>query len=310
MTDRNLTEEQALALWERAARLQAESAARGLMPSASESTAVAPVGDYSLHVVRRSAIEAGISEEFVDLALQELTSDGASPRKSDEWADRFLGDEARMLRVSRVIDQSIEQVYQAMRRVLPNAPFGLSLSGIRGGDPLEGGIMTFEVPNTSGFGGPGAATSKAMFSIRHWADIPEIQLRIRAIPGDGPRTEIECSAQIAHARRMNYWVGICAGGAVGLIATGIGGAIAAATLGPTAIALKFAFAGSTGVAGYLGMARTWRPIYRFGQEKGREGMDRLLDAIVVDMQTGGAFTPRVEVRPESQGPGLLGDLGL
>ena len=271
---------------------------------------MAPAGDYSLDVVRRSAMEAGISGEFVDLALQELTPDGESRGKSDQWADRFLGDDTRMLRVSRVIDRPIEEVYQAMRRVLPNTPFGLSLSGIRGGDPLEGGIMTFEVPATAGLGGPGVATSKAMFSIRHWADIPEIQFRIRALPGDRPRTEIECSAHIAHARRMNYWVGVCAGGAVGLFAAGIGGAIAAATLGPTAIALKFALAGSTGVAGYVGMARAWRPIYRYGQTKGQEGMDRLLDAILVDMRTGGAFTPRVEARAESQGPSLVGDLGL
>lgn len=310
MTDRNLSEEQARALWERAARLQAEAAAQEMAPAQPEQPERDSSGDYSMDVVRRSAMEAGISEEFIEEALRELAPSGQPPRKTDDWADRFLGDDQRMVRLTRVIDKPIEEVFEAMRRVLPNAPFGLSLAGIRGGDPLEGGVMTFEVPSMSGMGG-GIATNKAVFAIRHWADIPEIQFRLRALPGDSPRTELECSAALAHARRMNYWAGISIAGMVGIVVAGIGGAIGAALIGPAAVALKLGVVGGSGVAGYLGMARGFRHIYRFGQRKGYEGMDRLIDAIVVDMQTGGAFTPRLEPRSEiSTGRKLLDDLSI
>ena len=312
MTDRNLSEDQARALWERAARLQAEAAAQDMAPVAPEAEPAA-VGDYTLDVVRKAATEAGIGAEFVEQALQEFAPAGEMPRKSDEWADRLLGDEVRMVRVSRVIDKPLAEVFEAMRRVLPNSPFGLSLTGITGGDPLEGGIMSFEVPNATGMGGSGAATSKAIFGIRHWADIPEVRFRIRPIhDGDKPeRTEIECSASLSHARRMNFWAGVSVSGVLGVLTAAIGGAVAAATLGPAAIALKVGVVGGFGLGGYAGSRRAWRPVYRYGQNKGREGIERLLDAIVVDMQTGGAFTPRIEPRQEASSPQkLLKDLGL
>lgn len=321
MDDPKLTEDQARALWERAARLQAEAAARELAAPATDESSKkqeGASGDYSVEVVRRAAEEAGIAREFVDRALEERTFEGEAPGAVDRWADRLLGDGPRVSRVSGVVEASVEEAFESLRRVLPNAPFGLSLSGTRGGAPLEGGTLVFEVPYYGSAGGV-VQSSGPVIDIRHWADLKEIFVRLVSVPveeGAKPRTEIQVWASTAHARRTNFWVGgmaaavaAAAAGAAGFFLTG--GLLELATASEVLIQLGAGTA--SGLTGLLGAARGWRPVYRYGQKKGQGGMQRIIDAVRVDLQTGGGFSPAPAPRQVGGGDtlsGVLNDLGL
>lgn len=315
MEPRHLTESQARALWERAARLQAEAAARELgaaddggAPTPDDDGPIAP--GYGIEVVRRAAEEAGIAREFVDRALLEMGTDGEA-RAVDRWADRLLGEGPRVARVERVLRGSPHGVYDALRRVFPQPQFGLTLSGTRGGPPLEGGTLLFDVP---GMNAAGTSTPTGpIFDIRYWADIKQIHVRLESLAGDPPSTRLVISAPLAHSRRTHFWAGTAFSAVVGGLAALAGGAVAAAALPATALAVA-GTAGVAGIGGLAGMGRMSRPLFRSSMRKGVRGMERLLDAVEVDLQTDGAFTPAPRPLPPGAGsggsPDLLGQLGL
>ena len=317
MDDRNLTEAQARALWERAARLHAESAARqlgaGVPSDDDELSGGSESGEYSVDVVVRSAVEAGIPEEFIQQAMTELGRDAADHGRVDRWAERWTGDDTPALVVRRVLAAPVEEVYGAMQRVYPNPPYGLTLSGTDGRPPTEGGRLTFEVPySLTGLGGPGA--NQAVTDLRHWADVKEIDVRLRPVAGDPSRTEIEILAHLGNTRRVNFWAGNGVGTLLGAVGGLLTGAITSSIIDPVTAAQLFATFGAAGTAAVGTFSTTrwwWRPFYRLALRRGRRGMERLIDAVLVDMQTGGAFTKRVE--PPRKGEGvddLLGSLGL
>ncbi len=322
MQDRRLSEEEARRLWERAARLHAESAAKELTAGEGDSEAESPESadrsDYSVDVVVRSAVEAGIPAEYVRRALEEMSPDGEPLGKVDVWADRYLGEGGRTLRVARTVDGSVDAVYAALQRVFPNAPYQLTLTSTDGRDPRSGGRLTFEVPTYAGFAGAGAS-SKAVMQVRHWADIRELHVRLLPKPPEGEgmpeRTEVELFANLAHTRRVNFWAGNGVAGAVGLVTAMLTGAITSSIIDPVVAAellTTFGAAGAAGVGSFLGLGRAWRPVYRYGIGKGREGMGKLIDALVVDLQTGGAFTSK-DPKPVQEGTGvndMLKQLGL
>ncbi|NNF26423.1 MAG: hypothetical protein HKN73_04265 [Gemmatimonadetes bacterium] len=300
MPDRKLSEAQARALWERAARLHAEASDRELAPGDAEGAGgdgidEAQGSEYAVDVVVRSAVEAGIPIEYVERALSEIGQADLDRGKVDQWAESYLGDDTPVLSVRRTIQARPEEVYAAMQRVLPNSPFGLTLAGTDGRPPLEGGTLRFDVPYVlSGFGG--SSPHQAMKDIRHWADIKEV--RIRLVPGssDPEVTEVEIWAPLSNTRRVNFWAGIAAGGVLGALFGIIGGAVAAAIVDPvTARQLAAVFTtGATAVGTFSTSRFWWRPMYGIALRRGRRGMERLLDALAVDLQTEGAFTRRVE----------------
>lgn len=296
--NRQLSEAEARALWERAARLQAEAATRRLPTGeapAEDDGAGSPDTGLSLETVRRAAIEAGIEPGFVDDALVEL--DEAGPvRRSDAWADAYLGDtDDRTARVTRVIEAPVDAVYKGLQRVAPRPPFGLELRKIDGAHALEGGTLVFEVPYSMTNAGT-MSTSGPQMDIRHWADFRELRVQLRSLDvaeGESPRTEVEVTASRAHARRVNFWAGQSIGGAVGAVAAAFGGLIAGNVIGAAGAAEALAVLGGGGVTGlgtWFGLSRWWKSVYRYGQRKGEGGLARLLEAIEIDVKTDGAFS--------------------
>lgn len=321
MDDPKLTEDEARALWERAARLQAEAAARELAAPSTDEPSTSDrsrAGDYSVEVVRRAAEEAGIAREFVDRALEERSFEGDASGAVDRWADAMLGEGPRVSRVTGVVEGSVEEVFESLRRVLPNAPFGFSLSGTRNGAPLDGGTLVFEVPYYGTSGSVGQPSGPVM-DIRHWADLKEVFVRlvpVKVEEGEDPRTEIQVWASTAYARRVNFWVGGLGAGFVGA-AAGLAGFLVTGGLvdmaAATELALQLGAGAASGLTGLWGAVRGWRPIYRYGQKKGQGGMQRIIDAVRVDLQTGGGFTPAPAPRQIGGGDtlsGMLNDLGL
>jgi len=296
MPKRELTEEEARRLWERAAELQAEAAPQ---EHPSELDSGAP-GDgsspgYAVDVVRQAALDAGIDQEFVDKALVEVHTE-AEGGVLDRWADRFLKDSPKWLTVRRTLDITPEAAYASLQRVLPNAPYDFSLIGTRGVSPLEGGRLIFEVPNQVGIANQGNAT---VFDIRHHGGILEIEVSLRAV-GDGEQTEVEIAAQLARSRRLTFLVSHGLGGVGTVAGAAITGAISVGLYAPVAVVLVLAAMGGAG--GFLGATRGSRRLHGWGAGRAKKAFDRLIGAIAVDARTGGAFAQHSDRTALPTGP--------
>src|SRR5690606_6648841 len=121
------SEEEAAAIWRRAARLQMEAAQR--LEERSRSLVVRPVGEELPRIggsmrqsdVEAAAQEAGISPEYVQLAQAELRAQSGSGETLEGWEDRaatrFLRTGERSIEVSRLVAAPVEAVLAAMRRI-------------------------------------------------------------------------------------------------------------------------------------------------------------------------------------------------
>ena len=285
---RELTEEEARRLWERAAELQAEADPGGqLSDGDSDVPADTASPGYAVDVVRQAALDAGIDPEFVDKALVEVRTEAESGRL-DRWADRFLKDAPKWLTVRRTLDASPEETYASLQRVLPNSPYEFNLIGTRGASPLEGGRLIFEVPNQIGFGTSG---NRTVFDIRHHAGILEIEVSLRAVGADSRQTDLEITAQLVSGRRVAFLAGSVVGAVAFMPAFFFTGVFTGAVLGLEIIPV-LALAAVGGGGGFLGGRSAFRPLYRWAIRRAEKAFERLISAIAVDVRTGGAFAPR------------------
>jgi len=288
MSKRELTEEEALRLWERAAELQAEADPHGHLPDGDgDVPADTATPGYAVDVVRQAALDAGIDPEFVDQALVEVRTEAESGRL-DRWADRFLKDVPKWLTVRRTLDASPVETYGSLQRVLPNSPYEFNLIGTRGASPLEGGRLIFEVPNQVGFVTQGNST---VYDIRHYADILEIEVSLRAVGENGTQTELEITAQLVRGRRVAFLAAQVVGGVAFMPAFFFTGVFTGAVLGLEIIPV-LALAAAGGGGGFLGGRSAFRPLYRWAIRRAEKAFERLISAIAVDVRTGGAFAPR------------------
>ncbi|GMR13784.1 MAG: hypothetical protein BMS9Abin29_2002 [Gemmatimonadota bacterium] len=285
---RELTEEEARRLWERATELQAEAAPRGRLPDGdSDVPADTASPGYAVDVVRQAALDAGIDPEFVDKALVEVHTEAEGGRL-DRWADRFLKDAPKWLTVRRTLDASPEDTYASLQRVFPNSPYGFNLIGTRGASPLEGGRLIFEVPNQVGVATSGNST---VFDIRQHAGILEIEVSLRAAGEDATQTELEITAQLVRGRRIAFVAAHLVGGLTSGLGALITFFVSLGFLGPEMMPL-LVLAAAGGGGGFLVGTRAFRPLYRWALRRAERAFERLIGAIAVDVRTGGAFAPR------------------
>jgi hypothetical protein len=308
-----ISEEEARALWQRAAELQAEAArrleerSRQLAPR-GQSSDTAEVQGYRLADVLAAAEEAGISPEFVDHALAEARNralvEGGQGRPS-AMAARFLGRPPLALEVSRVIHASAEEVYGAMQRILPENPFRLSLVDQHGAGPLDGGVLVFKVPAYLATLGE-QSFAYEMASI----DLKQLSFSLRRLDTDPPATELTVRGSLIHSHKLHMWVGGgfsaltgSAGGVGGVFAAGA----AAAALGIGGLAAGAAVLGFlVGGAAVGGLATLgWRALYRYALRRGEKAIGNLIGSLAVDIETGGGFSsPKPLPRLEAGGPRL------
>ena len=291
-----ISEEQARALWRRAAELQAEAArrlearSRQLAPR-GDATDPAEVEGYRLEDVRAAAEEAGISPEFVDHALVEARSEtlvAGTREQRSVVADRFLGNPPLTLEVSRVIRAPAQEVYAAMQRILPKRPFRLSLVDHHGADPLDGGVLVFNTPAYSYT--PTTADQSFAYEMA-LADLKQLLFSLRRLDTSPPSTELTVRASLTHGHKLNLWVG---GSISGVFASlsGVGGGFAGAAAG-VALGIGGLAAGAA-VAGFLAGGTVamlgWRRLYRWGLGRGEKAIRNLIGSIAVDIETGGGFS--------------------
>ena len=334
-----LSSDDAMLIWRRAAELQAEAAARlesrmrtvsgtkqlvaTSMDSAAGSnsaalniqddvrdataTSVTPTDSYRLRDVEAAAVEAGISQRYVALALDELRASPNAvqraqpiPRWKESLATRILGTTQRTLSVTRRYSASPRAVLQVLGRSLQAAPWSLSLRDTLGGHPLDGGVLVFELPAMVDYNYKWTWTRYGVYA-------PELRVSLAPAPGSAKACEVTVHVSLREGLTANIT-------GYSLIATGGGtltGFIGALIAKKAMLLAGAALAGSALAAGVLtgvALLAFAGPLYRWEIRKTEAELQAALGAIDAALRSidifGDAPTPPPP-RPASSGGDLL-----
>ncbi len=300
-----LSETQAAAIWKRAAQLQAEAASRLEKSSAAEASrrveGPAATEGFRARDVEQAAVEAGISQRFVALALAEVREPGTSVpaimedgSARDRMVTTVLGTSQRSLSASRIIRHPPREVLKALGRTLQASPFMLALQDQVGGHPLDGGILVFDLPSMTQLG---TGTTGHFTYVRWGVYAQQVRATVRPIASDPHATEVTLYIDLRPGLTANLWGAGGAGAFSGVLGGVIGGAILkkAAILG-VAFGGGFAVAGLfAGGAGLLG----WRAYYRWAVRTAQTELDRAISAIEMSLRSADIFG---ELPPPSTPP--------
>ena len=295
----SLSEGEAAALWRRAAQLQADAlqrleAARDLRPRPSS-------GDgYPLVDVVAAAQEAGISRQYVAMALAERPRDGAAPMVSsgvdEAQARRFLGTDQRSLAESCIVPAPPARALRALGAVLTQAPYELALRETVGAHPLDGGVIVFDLPGPIvGAGGQSATRLNFYWMGTHQQlEARQVQVTLRALAGDPARTELTMSCDLRPGVRRNVRASQWIAGVLGGVGSTITGAVLAKG---AAVAVSVGVLGPAAGAGVVlaGASLAWyRWLYPAVIGKARAEMRRALQAVAASLKAEVVFGPPSE----------------
>jgi hypothetical protein len=296
-----LSSEEAMAVWRRAAELQAEAAARleSRMRSATEtrqmvaagaspdqaatngtdgSAPAVPTDAYRLRDVEAAAAEVGISQRYVALALAEIKASPDAvqraqplPAWKERLATRVLGTTQRSVSVSRVFRSPPRVVLQALGRALQAAPYSLALRDTLGGHPIDGGVLVFDLPAM-------VDGNYKWTWTRYGVYVPEVRVTLATVPGDPRACEVSIHADLRRGLTANIagyaaiigagsGGGAAIGGAIGVKALALAGA---AVMGPALAGAMVLGVGAMAVSG---------PIYRWEIRKTVEELTGALTAV-------------------------------
>jgi predicted Ser/Thr protein kinase len=307
-----LDETQAVAIWRRAAQLQADalhrleetklslrrvSDARDVGGPGSDRAADVTAG-YRITDVAEAAAEAGISRQYVAMALAELPrgaqTAAATMGVSEDEAARYLGTDVRSVGVTVEVPATPGRTLQALGIVLPQSPYDLQLRETVGGHPLDGGVLVFDLPSKSLYAASaGAPITIYWMGTRHQLLAHQVQVTLRPAPGGGPgepeHTAVTMTADLRPGVRKNVrwsqWGAGVLGSGGGFLAGAIlanGPAIAAslAVLGP-AVGIGAAIAGLS-LLGY-------RKLYSSTVAKAEREMRQALEAVASALRSAEVF---------------------
>jgi hypothetical protein len=302
-----ISESQAAAIWQRAARLQADALQRleqrnDLMPTGTSvpTSAADPSGGYKLVDVATAAEEAGISRQYVAMALAEIPRGGlavesTSADQSERVATRYLGTMQRSLAVSVTLHASPARALRALGAALPQAPYSLAVRETIGAHPLDGGVIVFDLP-------AGLVTGETLnywMGLRNQLEARQVQVTLRPLPGDPTRTEVTMTADLRPGVRRNVSTSKWIAGVLGGVTGGIGTAIL--IKGAAAALLGVAGAGGVAVAAAIGGTSLlgYRSLYRSTVNKARGEMLRALESIAATMRAEDVFGAPIAGTPAS-----------
>ncbi len=310
-----LSEDEAMAVWQRAAQLQAEAAhrmERNVSINRDQTAQHAAVSDtlgYSARDVEASAVDAGISRQYVAIAMAERQSQQSNaPMLVGEREDRrvttLLGVTARSISVSRTITASPRATLEALGRVATAKPYQLSLESVVGGHPLDGGILRFKVPTIY------EAMSGQMVSIMSGLvyrctqiDLYELNITLaaRGTPAR-PTCEVVISGDLRKGQRKNVRFSGWTMGTLGTVFGGVAGTLAGLAAGSVLVAIGPAVGAAAGIAALSGYGYRWA--YRSALTKTQEELEGLLRAVQRSFDEAmifGALPPRNDGPPPGSG---------
>jgi len=303
-----LSEAQAAAVWRRAAHLQVEAAQRleersrvaARASADAEVRALAPTSGYRLRDVESAAVEAGISQQYVALALAELATPAGGVQapampsdRTERLARLVLREQMRSMSVTTTVRAAPKRVLAAMGQALQGPPYGLVLKDTVGGHPLDGGILVFELP---------LMPMSMSMSGYHWLYLrqncytSQVRATLRTVPGGTEATEVTLTVDVQGGWKKNLRdAGIIAG------LVGSGGAAIGAALGAAALAAAGPLLVLPGAAGFLvsGAVATglMGPLYRWGLKKARAELDSALTAVAGAVRSQDVFGAPPPGRP-------------
>ena len=301
--------ERAQEIWRRAAELQAEAATRVQKRyrtvAAPDEKATIPSDSYRLKDIEAAAIEAGISAEFVALAVAEQGQTAQAPPSAesdrrDQLYTRLLGTRARSISVARTIPSTAREVLEAIGRVFPSPPFFLSFRETVGGHPVDGGVMIFNVRQPTASDYQSGSYSSFMYRMSQLV-LPQLSFTLRALGGAAAATEVSVYGDLRPGLRKNLKWDKGFTGTAATIGTAVSGAIGAAGLGLGLLAALPAIGvGALFGAGTLGWYR-W--LYRRALAKATEELESLLLAIESSIRAQSVFgaVPESARVPQQQG---------
>ena len=173
-------------------------------------SAAVPSGGYKLVDVAAAAEEAGISRQYVAMALAEIPRGGlavesTSADVNERVATRYLGTTQRSLAVSVTVNASPARTLRALGAALQQAPYSLVVRETIGAHPLDGGVIVFNLPA----GLVSASTGESLnywMGLRHQLEARQVQVTLRPMPGDPTRTEVTMTADLRPGVRRNVSV--------------------------------------------------------------------------------------------------------
>ena len=305
----DISQEDAEFIWRDAAKLQAEAArkleersveiAEGL--DEHESDGASSFG-FRIDEIRTVAEAAGISREFVELAILRLNSRKASG-ETDEleggWAERLLNHNDRSIEVSRVIKAQTDEVYEAMKRVFVSPKYNLELVDVVGeGD--DDRILVFGLPSMYSAQTSMGYTSFSM-KMAH-AGLKKVFVSIH--PMGTNSCQVTVRADLAKPRRSHAIAsGILLGVLAPLLAI-LPAAILAKTGLVTGFPLVVAYLISAFLLGSAELAGL-RALFRWSVGKGEEGLTDLLKVVDTDARMKGDFrgsTAWPDLKAETSAP--------
>jgi hypothetical protein len=283
----HLEEREALEVWRRAAHLQAEGERTGDRVE-PERLLVRPTDGYPVDTVRKAAIEAGIGEEYVDAALAEVRTESVLPvvSKDRTLAARFFGELLDVVTVRRIIQAPPAEVLSTILEIFRGDPYRLILSGKKG-DPVDSGALVFDIEGLGSVRKPWLATEVSTSAVR------QIYALLRSVDGEDRVCEVTLHGPIAWSHNTGLVHGlIVTGVSGGAFGAGTGGITAAALGGLLANPIGWIVAGGAALAGFLaggGLGRNgYRAYCRYGIERARRAMERLLLDVAVRSEQGQA----------------------
>lgn len=306
-----ISERDAIAVWQRAAQLQAEAAHRMersinlTAPSADGRPAKeVPTDSFRLSDVEAAAVEAGISRQFVALAMAERTEaaalGGTAVAPLDERTERrittVLGVTDRSISVSRVIKASPKETLQLIGRIFTANPYHLKVRETVNGHPLDGGILRFDIPNlykamSDGripTGAGGLASYGVIYQCSGVLDLNILNVTLKARGNASqPECEVVVSGDLRDGQRKNlrmaFWT-------IGGTTAGIGGVmvpIGMKIMG--GLALASPLAAGVAVLTALGTSLAYRASFRRAVRKAHEELDKMLLALQQSLDSQALF---------------------
>ena len=323
---RVLSEDEASLVWRRAAQLQAEAAARlerearatrahAVVASGTDAAAAsqgAPAtSTYRLQDVESAAVEAGISQRFVALALSELPKDAdALSAAVEEGTARervgraMLGRVQRSISVSRIIRSPAREVLKSIGRTFQGVPYRMTLHDQIGAHPLDGGVLVFKVSDMDASG----QISYPFTWLRYGLGVTEVRATLRRLDNDFGATEVTLVADCRPGIGANVWgyAGMSFGATAG---TSIGfGLLAAKLMALTGIMVALPISTIAVATGALAVSGS-RAFYRAEGRWATTELENLLRAIDATLRSRSIFDedpPVLPPPPRSGGGDIVG----
>lgn len=303
-----VSDEEARAIWLRASQLQAE-AERRVEERARElpaGTRNLPDGEgVGLDDVRMAAEEAGISPEFVQIALAEKS---ALPERAsqmgtlDVWGSRlFLASSRKSIEVVATVTGRLDTVAAASLQAFSGHPCLLQPGEVADFPSSSGRVIVFNVPafDWSVTANPVFVEKASMIGLR------QLHVAIRPLPEDSSRCEVVVAGDLGPGMRTRWrWGALTyagAGAAGGAAGIGVAGsAVAGALLALPAI-LGAAAAGGAVLA-------AWATGYRYYRRQVEESLSQALQVVQATARAMAANLPAPETRSGELPRTARGDL--